>query len=338
MRHKAMLWEALDNNTVHCHLCSHNCRITEGDYGFCGMRQNVEGELFTYAYGEVIAGHIDPIEKKPLYHFLPGSSAFSMATIGCNFQCPYCQNWTISQKSQKGGGEEGYKITPQEIVDQALQNNCRSISYTYTEPTIFFEYAYDTAKIAKQNGIYNNFVTNGYMTKDAIETISPYLDAANVDLKFFNDDSYREICKGSLQPVLDSIQNMKKAGIWVEATTLIIPGRNDSEEELRNIAGFLAKTGNEIPWHISRYHPDYKYKSPGSTPLETMEKAMSIGKEEGLKYVYLGNVYQEGGDTLCPGCGTSLIERTGFSAQKTPDLTEEGKCRKCGGIIEGVWK
>lgn len=227
-------------------------------------------------------------------------------------------------------------MTPEEVVSVALRNNCRSISYTYTEPTVFFEYAYDTARIAKEKGLCNTFVTNGYMTKEAIEKIGPYLDAANVDLKFFKDELYGKMCKASLQPVLDSIQNMKNRGIWVEVTTLIIPGKNDSDDQLRGIAGFLARTGKEIPWHISRFHPDYKFTDEAATPIEAMERAVEIGKEEGIEYIYLGNVMARG-ETICPGCGRVLIERTGFTAKIFEDFLEDGKCGKCGAAIEGVW-
>ncbi|MFH1552024.1 MAG: AmmeMemoRadiSam system radical SAM enzyme [Candidatus Omnitrophota bacterium] len=327
----------MEGKKVHCFLCAHHCKISEDGFGFCGMRQNVKGQLYTHAYGKVIASHVDPIEKKPLYHFLPGTYAYSIATVGCNFRCPFCQNWSISQVAVKNQEAEGYELQPEDVVAEALGNNCSSISYTYTEPTIFFEYAYDTAKLAKDKGLYNNFVTNGYMTKEAITEISPYLDAANIDLKFFKDDSYRRVCKGSLQPVLDSIENMKKAGIWVEVTTLIVPGENDSDEELRGIAAFLAKTGKEIPWHISRFHPDYKYTDFSPTPIETMERAMEIGAEEGLKYVYLGNVSTRA-ETICPGCGNILIEREGFEANVSRKVFEDGKCTSCGTCIEGVWK
>ncbi len=337
MRRKAMLWEKIEDKKVHCFLCAHHCRIGENGFGFCGMRKNLEGELYTYAYGNVIASHVDPIEKKPLYHFLPGTSAYSIATIGCNFRCPFCQNWTISQTSSREEDVEGYELKPEEVVREAIRNDCRSISYTYTEPTVFFEYAYDTAKIAGKKGLYNNFVTNGYMTEEAIDMISPYLDAANVDLKFFNDESYRNICKGSLQPVLDSIKHMKKRGIWVEVTTLLIPGENDSEQELRGIASFIASVGEEIPWHVSRYHPDYKYTKAPPTPVAAMEEAMEIGKEEGLKYIYLGNVFTRA-ETLCANCGKVLIDRGGFSAKVTEDFIATGRCRNCGTPVEGVWE
>ena len=334
---KAMLWERIDGEKVHCFLCAHQCRIDEGKFGFCGMRQNIKGELFTHAYGNVIANHVDPIEKKPLYHFLPGTEAYSIATIGCNFRCPFCQNWTISQVSAKNHDPAGYELKPPEVVQEAVKNGCQSISYTYTEPTVFFEYAYDTARLAKEKGLNNTFVTNGYMTKEAIELIRPYLDAANVDLKFFKDESYKKICKGSLQPVLDSIRNMKKSGIWVEVTTLVVPGANDSDKELKEIARFIAETGKEIPWHISRFHPDYQYTFNHSTPLKTMERAMEIGKKAGLKYIYLGNVYTRG-ETICPDCGVVLIDRVGSSTRMTENFVKGGKCGNCGALIDGIFK
>jgi pyruvate formate lyase activating enzyme len=310
--------------------------IMDDAFGFCGMRKNIGGELYTFAYGEVIANHVDPIEKKPLYHFLPGSYAYSIATMGCNFRCDFCQNWTISQISKRNGDFEAYELKPEEVVREAVRHDCRSISYTYTEPTIFFEYALDTAKVAKEKGLYNTFVTNGYMTRDAIDAIAPFLDAANIDLKFFREESYRDICKGKLEPVLDSIKYMKEKGIWIEVTTLVIPGRNDSDEELEGIAGFLAKTGKEIPWHISRFHPDYKYTDSSPTPVKTMEKARKIGEKAGLKYVYLGNIAPES-DTVCPECKTVLLERSGYSAVNTGNFAGGGKCGKCGCNIAGIW-
>ncbi len=336
MRKKAMLWEKLEADAVHCYLCSHHCKIKADEFGFCGMRENKGGELVTYAYGRVIANHIDPIEKKPLYHFLPASYAYSIATIGCNFRCPFCQNWTISQLSAKSGDMEGIELSPEEIVREALAGGCKSISYTYTEPTIFYEYAYDTAKLAREKNLANTFVTNGFMTKEAIDGIKPYLDAANVDLKFFSDDSYKKICKGRLQPVLDSIRYMKDCGIWVEVTTLIVPGENDSPGELKGMADFLVSVDSQIPWHISRFHPDYKYTDSYPTPIETMERAAQIGKDAGLKYVYMGNIYSRG-ETVCPSCGKVLIERGGFRANLSEDFLEGGVCRSCGVKIAGVW-
>ena len=336
MKKEAMLYEKLQDNNVHCFLCSHHCRIADSKYGICGVRKNEKGRLYTQVYGEVIASHIDPIEKKPLYHFLPGTSTYSIATVGCNFKCGFCQNWQISQVSKRSGKGSlgGHELKPEEVVREAKKNKCKSISYTYTEPTIFFEYAYDTAKIAKEKGLYNTFVTNGYMTKDALGAIKPYLDASNVDLKFFNNETYRKICKGSLEPVLESIRYMKKLGMWVEVTTLIVPGLNDSDKELKSIAEFIRDTGKDIPWHISRFHPDYKYTETPPTSLETLKNAESIGKKAGLKYIYLGNVAEEG-NTYCSACGKLLIGRAGYA------IAENGikmsKCPECNLLVEGVW-
>ncbi len=329
MRHEAMLWKSLKDGQVECGLCAHRCGIAKDRYGVCGMRQNIEGELFTYAYGEIVAGHVDPIEKKPFYHFLPDSYTYSIATAGCNFKCKFCQNSTISQQSAKKTGASGHALSPADAVAEAIRNDCMSIAYTYTEPTVFFEYAYDISKIARSKGLSNVFVTNGYMTPEAIDTISPYLDAANVDLKFFDDNSYRDICGGRLQPVLDSIRKLKESGIWVEVTTLVIPGLNDSEEELNKIASFLADLDTGIPWHISRFHPDYEMNTVKPTPVETMITAKRIGESMGLKYVYLGNIYPSG-DTICSGCKSVVV--------KTPDFLEMGKCSKCGTVVEGVWR
>ncbi|NQT95852.1 MAG: AmmeMemoRadiSam system radical SAM enzyme, partial [Candidatus Omnitrophica bacterium] len=250
MKKEAMLYKKLQGEAVECYLCNHRCRLLESKYGFCGVRQNIGGTLYTHVYANIVANHVDPIEKKPLYHFLPGTSTYSIATIGCNFRCGFCQNWQISQLSTKDAGTGEYELKPEEVVKEAQKSGCKSIAYTYTEPTIFFEYALDTARLAKEKGLYNIFVTNGYMTKEALDCINPFLDAANIDLKFFNDQTYKKICQGRLEPVLESIRHMKKLGIWIEVTTLIVPGLNDSEEELKGMAGFIADTGVEIPWHI----------------------------------------------------------------------------------------
>jgi pyruvate formate lyase activating enzyme len=296
----------------------------------------VDGSLYTYAYGRVIAAHIDPIEKKPLYHFFPGSSSFSIATIGCNFRCGFCQNWEISQASFRDGGDGGSdELLPQDIVKAAIRNKCKSISYTYTEPTIFFEYAYETAKLAREKGLYNNFVTNGYMTAECLRMIKPYLDAANVDLKFFKDSSYRKVCAGSLEPVLNSIRLMHELGIWVEVTTLIVPEKNDSEEELKGIADFIASVDKNIPWHISRFHPDYKFTDHAATPEATLKKALAIGKNAGLSYIYVGNVWGWGNDTHCPNCKKILIQREVFSVLEYN--IKQGKCFFCDTAIAGVF-
>jgi len=335
MKKEAMLYEKLDNKLVRCYLCAHHCKIANSGYGICGVRQNIEGILYTLVYAEAIAAHIDPIEKKPLYHFLPGSTAFSLATIGCNFKCGFCQNWQISQVSKRDEGISAeHKLTPEQVVRKAKKNNCSSISYTYTEPTIFFEYAYDTAKLARKAGLYNTFVTNGYMTREALRMINPYLDAANIDLKSFRDDYYKRNCKAHLQPVLDSIAYMKELNIWVEVTTLIIPGENDSYEELNEIARFIAHLSQDIPWHISRFYPNYQFTDHPPTPLNTLREAMAIGKRHGLRYVYLGNVL-EGSDTYCYHCNKLLIERGYFQVGRCN--VEEGRCPSCGTEIAGIW-
>jgi pyruvate formate lyase activating enzyme len=334
---EALLYEKLKDKLVHCYLCSHHCRIADNKFGFCGVRQNMDGQLYTYAYGGVIAVHVDPIEKKPLYQFLPGSSSFSVATIGCNFRCGFCQNWEISQASfREGMSSQQEEFSPEDIVDEAVKNACSSISYTYTEPTIFFEYAYDTAKAAKAGGLKNVFVTNGYMTKEALVMIRPYLDAANVDLKYFRDESYRKICSGSLEPVLNSIRLLKELGVWVEVTTLIVPQENDSEQELRDIAEFIAKVDINIPWHVSRFHPDYKFTKQMPTPEATLKMAQDIGVRAGLNFIYAGNVYGWGNDTFCPVCKRMLIKREGF--QVFEYHIEKANCSFCNSRIAGVFE
>ena len=363
---EAYLYEKLENNLARCFLCAHHCRISEKKFGICGVRQNIEGKLYSHVYGRSIAMHVDPIEKKPLYHFLPGSTSFSLATIGCNFHCGFCQNWEISQDRAQDGaepgnvqgqynseaprpigrpgvppsagtvpGNEGEEATPEEIVKAALKYKCKSISYTYTEPTIFFEYAYETAKLAKAKGLYNIFVTNGYMSAECLEMIKPYLDAANVDLKFFSDEAYRKICGGSLQPVLDSIILMRELGIWIEVTTLVVPAENDSEEQLRGISQFLAGVDKNIPWHISRFHPDYKFTDHRATPEAALKIAQEIGYKAGLKYIYLGNVIGLGNDTDCFNCKKTIIKRELFNVLEYN--IQDGKCAFCQTAIPGVF-
>jgi len=333
---EAYLYKSVEDLKVRCSLCNHRCLIKEGSTGKCCVRKNMSGKLYSLVYAKLIAENIDPIEKKPLFNFLPGSSTYSIATMGCNFKCFFCQNYQISQVSIDNNDIPGRFETPENIVKKAIESNCRSISYTYTEPTIFFEFAYDTSIIAKKNQLKNIFVTNGFMTLEAIDMISPYLDAANVDLKSFSDDFYKKNTGGRLKPVLDSIKYMKKLGIWIEVTTLLIPGLNDSREELEHIALFLKDTGTEIPWHISAYYPQYKSKiSP--TSYKKIIEAVDIGKNAGLSYVYGGNVNYPGlENTFCPKCGNEIITRSGFDIIKT-DINEN-KCNKCDFKIDGVFK
>lgn len=329
---EASFYEKLKEERVRCFLCPHRCLILPDKFGICGVRKNIKGVLYTLVYGKPLTRHIDPIEKKPLYHFLPGSSSYSLATAGCNFRCDFCQNWQISQL--RGENISGEDVPAREIVKEAENLNCASISYTYTEPTIFFEYAYDIAKLAKEKNIKNIFVTNGYISKPAIETISSYLDAANIDLKSFSENYYRKICGGHLKPVCEAIEYMKELNIWVEITTLIVPGENDSQDELKELAQFIASLDKNIPWHISRFHPDYKMQDKEATDIEILRKAKSIGEKEGLRYIYLGNVL-EGNDTFCPFCGNILIEREYFFSRL--EGLDKGKCKKCGEKIPGIW-
>jgi len=312
--HEAVLWEAEDGASVRCGLCAHRCHIREGKRGTCEVRENRGGALYTLAYGRVIASHIDPIEKKPLFHFLPGSRSYSIATVGCNFRCGFCQNWSISQMERNGRELPGEDVSPLEIAEDARRTKCSSISYTYTEPTIFFEYAIDTAKEAKRTGLKNVFVTNGYQTPEAVGAMKGLIDAANIDLKSFSNDFYRRQCGAKLDPVLESIRLMFDAGIHVEVTTLIVPGLNDSEDELRGIARFLRGLSPDIGWHVSRFHPDYKLTDRDATPESSIFRTVQIGREEGLNYVWAGNLPRRGyEDTVCPNCKKTVIARTVFS-------------------------
>lgn len=334
---EALFYTKNKDNTVDCFLCSHHCHIKEEAYGICSVRINKKGTLYSLSYGKVVASNIDPIEKKPLYHFLPGSKSYSIACVGCNFQCGFCQNWQISQaKIAKELSLFEYRLSPEAIVEAALANNCPSISYTYTEPTIYFEFAYEVARLAKDKGLFNVFVTNGFMSRESLEYIRPYLDAANVDLKSFSEDFYRKICKASLKPVLENIILMKKLGIWVEITTLVIPGKNDSKKELKDIAEFIAALDCAIPWHISRFHPDFEFNEIPATSTESLLFAYDTAKKSGLKYVYIGNVASDYENTVCPSCGKILIKRIGFSVESKN--IKQGKCGYCGKELNGVWQ
>lgn len=328
---------ASDTKAVRCNLCSHNCLIADGRRGRCKIRQNFDGILYSLVYGKLINSNVDPIEKKPLFHLLPGSLSYSIATVGCNFRCQHCQNYQISQYPVLNQGQiPGQETTPQEVVSQALASGCKSISYTYIEPTVFFEFAYDTAVAAHQAGIKNVFVSNGYTSRTATDTLAPYLDANNIDLKAFTDKFYKEVCNARLAPVLDSIQHMKERGVWVEVTTLIIPGWNDSDQELQQIAQFLVSVDPEMPWHVSRFHPTYKMRDKPATPTETLHRAREIGAAAGLQYIYTGNIPGQGGEnTICPHCAHTVIERVGYTIRSMH--LQEGKCMTCGTPLPGIW-
>jgi pyruvate formate lyase activating enzyme len=332
---EAMFFEKLENKKVKCNLCRHHCVIANGKKGICRVRENQGGTLYSLVYRKLISDNIDPIEKKPLYHFYPGTTSFSFATVGCNFRCLNCQNYEISQLPKDHEQIIGRDIAPEKIVENALSYNCKSISYTYTEPTIFFEYAYEVAKIASSKSIKNVFVTNGYITRGALKEIKPYLHAANIDLKSFSNETYKKICGAKLEEVLDCIRSYKEMGIWIEITTLIIPEVNDSISELKQIANFICSVGPEIPWHVSRFYPRYRLIEKPPTPIEILSTARQIGIEAGLRYVYEGNVPGEGGEnTYCHKCKKLLIKRYGYQILINNIVNQ--KCPACDTPIDGV--
>lgn len=334
---EAMFYEKVGDEKVRCGLCRFRCLISSGRRGICMVRENRAGTLYTLVYGKAVAEHVDPIEKKPLFHVLPGSRSYSIATVGCNFRCLHCQNYAISQSSAGVMAISGVDLAPADIVAKALATGCTSIAYTYTEPTIFYEYAYDTAVLARAAGLKNIFVTNGYITPEALAHIRPYLDAANIDLKGYSNRFYREVVHAMLHEVLESIVEYKRQGIWIELTTLVIPNWNDSDEDLRGIARFIAeKVGVEVPWHVTQFYPTYKLLDQPRTPVATLRRARQIGLDADLRYVYEGNVPGEGGEsTYCPGCGELLIRRFGYAIDS--NLLQDGKCPKCAFVMDGIW-
>jgi pyruvate formate lyase activating enzyme len=319
----AMLWEPIAGEGVHCFACSHECKIKKWDRGICHVRQNLDGKLVTLIYAEVSSMNVDPIEKKPLFHFYPGSKVFSLGSVSCNFKCEHCQNYDISFAE---AGELGTtEVLPERSVQLALERNCRGIAWTYNEPTIWFEYTYDSAILAKEAGLYTVYVTNGYMTPQALQKIGPYLDAANVDVKGFNKNFYNGICRARLDPVLQTCERMYESGIHLELTYLIIPGLNDDDEQLRAFSSWAAGVDCDIPIHFSRFHPDWRMLDRPTTPMETLKKARHLATQAGLRYIYLGNVASEYENTFCPNCGATIIERSGFRINK------RGKtCLDCG--------
>jgi len=336
-KHEAVLWEQLEEKAVKCNLCNHRCRIKDGAVGVCQVRRNDDGVLYSLSYDSVCSTGIDPIEKKPLFQFQPGQMSFSIATPGCNFRCDFCQNWQISQYPRIHGSLSGQAITPEQIVNAALQHDCSSIAYTYTEPTIFMELCADCGRLAHTKGLANVFVSNGYMTIEAIEFASEFLDGINVDLKSFSEEFYQDVCKAKLQPVLDTLRYIAgNTNIWLEVTTLVVPGLNDSDEELKQIADFIARElGPHVPWHVSRYHPDFERTQGSPTPKETLEKAYNFGKDAGLHYIYVGNLPGTGWEnTYCHKCGELLIERLGYQLSQYNPLN--GCCRECGTKLAGV--
>jgi pyruvate formate lyase activating enzyme len=333
---EATFYKKKGEEKVICRLCPHTCLIAEGGTGICGVRQNRGGTLFSLVYDKIISENIDPIEKKPLYHFLPGSRSYSIATAGCNFTCTHCQNADISQLPRHSAAVFGMKRKPEDIAAAAIGSGCASIAYTYTEPTIYYELAFDTAKRAAEKGMKNIFVSNGYINPEPLTLISPFLHAANIDLKGSSEHFYRTVCGAKLQPVLDTIQLYKKLGIWIEITTLIIPGLNDAPDMLASIAAFIAGVGLEIPWHVTAFHPTHHMVDRPPTPVRTLVLARNIGLQAGLRYVYTGNIQgMEGENTYCPSCGAAVIERSGFNI--THYGLKNDHCPQCHCRCDGVF-
>ena len=332
---EAYLYKKLPNQNVQCQNCAHYCVIKQGKRGICGVRENINGKLFALNYGKAIACNIDPIEKKPLFHFLPGTQSLSVATVGCNFRCANCQNWDISQGPKPNKPILGEDLSPREIVKIAKENNLPSIAYTYTSPTIFSEYALDTMKLAKKQRIKNVWISNGFWSKELFEMISPFLDAANIDLKSFENEFYQKYCGGRVQPVLDTLKRIKKKKIWLEVTTLAIPTLSDSKEMFKDIADFIKnELGTETPWHISQFSGtiSWKLQRLPDTPVKTLKMAYEIGKKAGLKYVYTGNVPGlKSENTYCPKCGSLAIERLGYTIKR---FDKNGRCPKCNQEID----
>lgn len=341
MSHAAWLSKKLDSSKVLCQACLQACKLGEGEYGICGVRKVENTELKLLVYGLVAAVNVDPVEKKPMFHFLPKSRALSLGTVGCNFSCKFCQNHDISQYPKENGYQiVGREFQPEQIVKLAIENGCDSIAYTYNEPIVFFEYTYDIAKLAHEKGLKNIYVTSGYETHKAIDLLAPYIDGMNIDIKSFSDDFYKQICGAKLKPVLEAVKYAHAKGIWIEVTILLIEGKNDSDEEIRSIARFLAELDTSIPWHLSAFHPMYKMLDIKRTTVSTLHRAYEIGQEEGLKYIYVGNIDDKDYEsTYCPNCKSKVIERAGHIGQFViNELSVDGTCPKCGNSIEGVWK
>ncbi|MDI6841109.1 MAG: AmmeMemoRadiSam system radical SAM enzyme [bacterium] len=332
----AMYWEKLNDKLVQCHLCPRNCVLKPKQRGYCRVRENQAGKLMTLNYGIPCAVHIDPIEKKPLFHFIPKSEVFSIATAGCNLRCKFCQNWEISQRPPEE--TENVWLPPDEVVRMAKENKCPSIAYTYSEPVNFYEYMLETAKIAKKAGIKNTMHSNGYINPEPLKELCKYLDAANIDLKGFTDEYYQELCEAELEPVKVSLKILKEEGVWIEITNLIVPTKNDDPKTIRKMCEWIRDSlGAEVPLHFSRFWPMYKMQNLPPTPIETLEQARKIAIGVGLKYVYIGNIpSHKAENTYCPNCGKLLIRRIGYYVPENNIIN--GKCKFCGQKIPGVWK
>ena len=332
-----MFQEPMKGDAVRCRLCAHLCVVRPGKRGICKVRENRGGRLFSLSYGMLTSLASDPIEKKPLFHFLPGTRSLSIATAGCNLSCPWCQNHALSKMAGHSPHIPGRMTPPSEIVEHATRSGCRTISYTYSEPTIFYEYAREIGIIAREQSIRNVFVTNGHMTPEMAEdAAASFLDAANVDLKGGTRAFYKHHCKAKIEAVHDTIRLLYSLGVWIEVTTLLVPQTNDAEDDLRLVAEFIASVDRSIPWHVSRFHPDLDFKHLPTTPIESLQRAVSVGREAGLSHMYMGNAWGAGGeDTLCPSCGQVVLRRLGFTTE-TVGLQGEA-CSNCGSRIAGVF-
>ncbi|KYK25763.1 hypothetical protein AYK26_01990 [Euryarchaeota archaeon SM23-78] len=331
---EALYCEKLKNNLVKCELCPRFCTIKPGNLGLCGVRQNNKGKLVSLVYARPCAMHVDPIEKKPLYHFMPGARAFSIATIGCNFFCSFCQNWQISKADADDMINRYEEVMPEKAIELCNENKCNIMSYTYTEPTIFYEYMLDMAKLARKEGIKNTIVSNGYINEEPLRELCKVLDGANIDLKAFTNDFYTKVCKGTLEPVKNTLKILKEEGVWLEVTNLVVPGLNDDFKKIEEMCKWISEElGRNVPIHFSRFHPDYKMTDVEPTSLKTLEKAKEIAQKY-LDYVYLGNIGGES-NTLCPKCKAVVIRRALFGFE---NRTKQGKCPKCSHKIAGVWE
>ena len=333
---EALYYEKLPERRVRCLLCPSRCVLKDGARGQCRARANIDGTLRTLVYGRVVAVNNDPIEKKPLNHFLPGTRAFSIATAGCNLGCVFCQNWQISQALPEKARHT--RMTPEEVVAAAKKNGCDSIAYTYTEPTVFYEFMLDTARLARKEGLKNVWITCGYINAEPLTELAKVMDAANIDLKGFTEDFYGDYCNARLAPVLETLKLAKQAGLWVEVTNLVIPGANDAPEDVRALCEWHVKNlGPDVPLHFSRFFPRYRLLDRDPTPPESLREAGKIAREAGVRYVYIGNIaLEEGRDTLCPRCGHPCIVRQGYFIRSNE--LKGGKCPKCGTAIAGVWE
>lgn len=332
---RARYWEKLPEERVACTLCPRECQVALKERGYCGVRENIDGEYYTLVYGRAVATHIDPIEKKPLFHFLPGSETFSIATVGCNMECKFCQNWDISQFRPEQVDEVA--LFPEELALHAKRRGCASIAYTYSEPVIFYEYMFDSAVEGRKQGVRSVMISNGYIKREPLLELLPRLDAVKVDLKAFTEDFYRRLCSGRLEPVLDALRVIKEQGTWLEIVVLILPTQNDDPREIRDMSKWIvSELGPEVPVHFSQFHPTYRIRNLPRTPVSILERCYRIAREEGLQFVYLGNVPGLGyEDTVCPSCDSHVIRRRGYIVLE--NSLKNGACPSCGSAVPGVW-